>query len=223
MALLFYFFQKNKVQQLQKKENEKKQAKLELKAIYAQLNPHFIFNALNSIQGLINKSEVTQANMYLTEFSSLLRESLKNNDKEFVPLNTEIKTLVAYLKLEQLRFRFNYSFTIDTHLNADAIEIPSLLLQPLVENAIKHGVATLYESGLININIYKNNKDLVIDITDNGKGFDSTILSGGFGLKLTRERIQLLNLSFKEQPATLTIESNSTKGTIVHLTFENWL
>ena len=131
--------------------------------------------------------------------------------------------MVAYLKLEQLRFRFNYSFNTDTRLNADAIEIPSLLLQPLVENAIKHGVASLYELGLININIYQNNKDLAIDIIDNGQGFDSTILSEGFGLKLTRERIQLLNLSFKEQPATLTIESNSTKGTIVHLTFENWI
>ncbi len=221
--IVFFVFKKREQLVLQKNEAERKQAQLGLKSIYAQLNPHFIFNALNSIQGLINKSDIANANLYLSEFSNLLRESLKNNDKEFVPLNTELKTLETYIKLEQLRFRFNYTFSVDYNLNTNAVELPSLLLQPLIENAIKHGVSALYENGFIVINFYARDKNLLIDIIDNGKGFDTTVATDGFGLKLTNERIQLLNQSIKKQQISLSIESNNTVGTTVHLIFENWL
>ncbi len=149
---------------------KKDQLSLELKAIRAQLNPHFVFNALSSIQGLINKNDIAKANHYLVEFSSLLRESMANNDKEMIPLGNELKILETYLKLEQLRFHFQYEIIVDEALNKNAIEIPSLLLQPLIENAIKHGVSALNEKGLIMIRICKNNNDLLAIITDNGNG-----------------------------------------------------
>jgi len=221
--IVFYLIKKREKVKLQKKETERKQAQLELKAIYAQLNPHFIFNALNSIQGLINKKELSNANLYLTEFSSLLRESLKNNDKEFIPLITEVKTLETYIRLEQLRFHFKYSFQIDPNINTNTVDIPALLLQPLIENSIKHGISSLDKNGFISISLQQKDKNLFIEISDNGKGFEIGNKTNGFGLKLTNERIQLLNQSYKEQPIQMSIKSDAENGTIVHLIFENWI
>jgi len=223
IVLLFYLSKKREREKLQKKETERKQAQLELKAIYAQLNPHFIFNALNSIQGLINKNDLSNANHYLTEFSSLLRESLKNNDKEFIPLKIELKVLEAYIKLEQLRFHFDYVIQADSNLNTNNVDVPVLLLQPLIENAIKHGVSSLDTLGFIRINFVVEQKNLLVEIMDNGKGFDIINKTNGYGLKLTNERIQLLNQSYKDQPIQMLISSERLKGTIVHLLFNNWL
>jgi LytS/YehU family sensor histidine kinase len=103
------------------------------------------------------------------------------------------------------------------------IEVPSLLLQPLVENAIKHGVATLHEKGIIILMFYSQNKDLIIDINDNGKGFQTQTTGTGLGLKLTNERIQLFNQSFRQQLIHISIKSDEINGTAVHLIFKNWL
>jgi two-component system, LytTR family, sensor kinase len=218
---LLYMMWKDK-QKLTSAQRDKERISNELKSIRSQLNPHFVFNALTSIQGLINKNDVTLANYYLTEFSNLLRESLLRNEKEFVPLSIELKTLETYIKLEQLRFPFAYSISVDEQLNTHDIEIPYLLLQPLVENAIKHGVSNLYEKGRIYLNIYAKGKDLGIDLSDNGKGFDTNDKTNGYGLKLTKERIELLNASNLYQPVHFEITSND-RGTEVHLLFKNWL
>ena len=223
ISSVFYLFRRKKKNELRKKENEKNQAKFELKAMYAQLNPHFTFNALSSIQGLINKNDITGANHYLTEFSSLLRESLKNNDKELVPLQTELKILETYLKLEQLRFQFQYEIIIDEKIDKNSVEIPALLLQPLIENAIKHGISTLHENGVVRIDFRLDHQNLLISISDNGIGFIQNITIDGLGLKLTKDRIALLNQSFKKQPIEFSIESTQNTGTTVHLRFENWL
>jgi two-component system, LytTR family, sensor kinase len=219
--VLLYFFIKQKIKRKQDiKEREK--IENELKSIRSQLNPHFVFNALSSIQGLMNKNELTQANYYLTEFSTLLRESLLSNEKEFVPFNTELKTLETYIKLEQLRFPFQYTILIDENLDKNAIELPYLLLQPLVENAIKHGVSNLYEKGKIDMRIYPKNKELFVEIKDNGKGFNTEGVTG-FGLKLTKERVNLLTDSNPYQTVSLMINSNETDGTTALLGFKNWL
>jgi two-component system, LytTR family, sensor kinase len=219
-ALLFSFIK----QKIKRKRDIKEREKIEneLKSIRSQLNPHFVFNALSSIQGLMNKNELTQANYYLTEFSTLLRESLLSNEKEFVPLNTELKTLETYIKLEQLRFPFQYTISVDENLDKNAIELPYLLLQPLVENAIKHGVSNLYEKGKIDIHIFPKNKDLFVEIKDNGKGFNTEGVNG-FGLKLTKERVNLLTESNPHQTLSLLINSNETDGTTALLGFKNWL
>lgn len=196
---------------------------LELKSIRSQLNPHFVFNAMNSIQGLINKNDIPSANYYLTEFSNLLRESLRNNDKEMAPLITEISLLETYLKLEQLRFHFQYSIITDQAINQSAIEIPALLLQPLVENAVKHGIASLQDKGTVIIRFESEGQSLHVLISDNGVGFNGQVSENGLGLKLTRDRIQLLNQTLKKQLIGIKFKRMPTNGTTVYLSFENWL
>ena len=183
----------------------------------------FNYSNIYSLIRMMNKNELTKADYYLTEFSTLLRESLLSNEKEFVPLSTELKTLETYIKLEQLRFPFTYAIEIEETLDKNAIEIPYLLLQPLVENAIKHGVSTLYERGIITLRFYSTQNYLIAEIKDNGKGFDTEGVQNGFGLKLTKSRMDLLTQSNKEQPVQLLINSNESEGTTAYITFKNWL
>jgi hypothetical protein len=202
---------------------KKEKMNLELKAVRSQLNPHFVFNALNSIQSLVNRNEMESANYYLTEFSQLLRETLKNKDAEFSPLEKEIVTLKIYLGLEKLRFRFGYSFEVGKDIEVSSIEIPTLLVQPLIENAIKHGAGPLYENGLLKILIFSQNKNLVIRIIDNGKGFDPGMAKNGYGLQLVKDRISLLNSNAAEQRIHLSFNTSTEKEIHAQLTFENWI
>lgn len=200
---------------------KKEKLQLELKAIYAQLNPHFVFNALSSIQGLINKQDIQGANMYLSDFARLMRNSMTNNNKEQTTLKEELITLETYLKLEKLRFGFTYHINVND-INVYETEIPSLLLQPLIENAVKHGVSSLKENGIVDLTFSKTNNDMIVTIQDNGGGF---VLNGnvsGYGLKLTNDRIKLLNQIMKEQSVEFHINENSPSGTKVSLTFKNW-
>ncbi len=208
---------------LAREKSRKEKLAVELKSIRAQLNPHFVFNALSSIQSLINKNEIDLANQYLTEFSSLLRDTLQNHNSEMIPLAVDLKILENYIRLEQLRFNFNYEIKTTGYLELNAVEIPSLLLQPLVENAVKHGIAALKEAGRLSITINRHENDLIIMIADNGKGFDTMVIHHDrHGLRLTRERIALLNKTLKEQSAAMEIKSISS-GTIVTLIFKNWI
>jgi hypothetical protein len=200
---------------------KKEKLQLELKAIYAQLNPHFVFNALSSIQGLINKKDIEGANMYLSDFARLMRDSMTNNNKEQTSLNQEIITLETYLKLEQLRFGFKFEIKT-SDVNIYETEIPSLLLQPLIENAVKHGVSSLKEDGFVNLLFSKANNDMMVEIRDNGEGFVINEVENGYGLKLTRDRIKLLNQIMNGQSIELRIKGNTPSGTIVSLQFKNW-
>jgi LytS/YehU family sensor histidine kinase len=200
---------------------KKEKLQLELKSIYAQLNPHFVFNALSSIQGLINKQDIEGANVYLSDFARLMRDSMTNNNKEQTSLNEEIITLGTYLKLEQLRFGFKYDIATND-VNIYETEIPSLLLQPLIENAVKHGVSSLKEDGVVNLVFSKTNNDMIVEIQDNGEGFVINEVENGYGLKLTRDRIKLLNQLMNGQSIELYIKGNTPSGTIVSLQFKNW-
>ncbi|MDO6434459.1 histidine kinase [Flavitalea sp. BT771] len=202
---------------------QQKKGKLEteIKALHAQLNPHFVFNALNSIQGLINKGEIDKANNYLADFANLMRDVLNGNNNENNELYREIQTLESYMKLEQLRFQFVYKIDTGKITNLSEIQIPSLLLQPLVENAVKHGISALQDKGRIEIVFSQSNNDMQVRITDNGKGFDIHHASQGYGLKLTRQRIALINEILKSPSIVMDIDSGA--GTTVILTFKNWL
>ncbi|RYU93124.1 sensor histidine kinase [Emticicia agri] len=224
MALIVFVFllirQRNKTN----RETEKKQKlNLELQALYAQLNPHFVFNALNSIQGLINQQDIKGANEYLSDFARLMRESLTNGSKGETPLWQEVQMMETYLKLEQLRFGFGYSIQIDEHLDLYSNNLPSLLWQPLLENAVKHGVASLQQKGEITIRLEKQDDCIVIRIKDNGKGINTPEPTNGFGLELTNNRIRLLNALNPEQPVYLIFTNNLPIGTEVTLTFTHWL
>jgi len=213
------------IKQKQKAEEElakKTKVQLELKAIYAQLNPHFIFNALSSIQGLINKQDIKGANSYLSDFAGLLRESLNNSNKEQIALNQEIAALDTYLKLEQLRFGFNYAISVAENINSYETEIPSLLLQPLIENAVKHGISALQERGNVTLIFTREQNNMIVTIKDNGNGFRESENSNGFGLKLTRDRIKLLNEFSNEEIIRFEIKSEVGTGTVATLTFKNW-
>lgn len=220
--ILFLVLHIKQKREAQRELEKKTKLQLELKAIYAQLNPHFIFNALSSIQGLINKQDIKGANSYLSDFARLMRDSLNNSNKDQTSLHQEVLTLETYLKLEQLRFGFKYEVNIDKHINAFETELPTLLLQPLVENAIKHGVSGLQEKGVVNITFVKKNNDMVATIADNGAGFIGNSNTAGFGLKLTRDRIKLLNQVLKGQSISFETVANTPTGAKIVLTFKNW-
>ena len=215
---LFFYFKRR----IKKESRDKEKIQMEQKMIRAQLNPHFTFNALSSIQSLMNQNKINEANFYITEFSSLLRHSLHNNEKEMLPLKEDLKTLEQYIKLEQLRFHFNYQINVANGVNTITAEVPALLLQPLVENAIKHGISHLQTKGNIVVDITNENKNMLINIIDNGAGFSTQKETTGYGLALTKQRIRLLNKKYKEQKIQLHINSNAA-GTTVILAFNNWL
>ena len=207
---------KLKLEKLQKQEIQ-----AELKSIRSQFNPHFVFNALNSIQGLITKNDMEGANKYLTEFSMLLREALTESGRENINLKNELKLIETYIKLEQLRFGFTYSIQVDDSIDLNITEVPVLLSQPLIENAIKHGIASMYDKGELQVLVEKSGLDLNIIITDNGKGFDTTKEINGHGINLTEERISILNKTISEQKIEMTINTSAT-GTKSSLLFQNW-
>ena len=209
-------------QQAERELAKKTKLQLELKSIYAQLNPHFIFNALSSIQGLINKQDIKGANSYLSDFARLMRESLNNNNKDQTSLDKEVATLDTYLKLEQLRFGFTYQIIVEENINAYETEIPSLLLQPLVENAVKHGVSALQDKGIVEINFMREQNNMLVTIADNGNGFLASKNDNGFGLKLTYDRIKLLNEFTKGQLITFEVSNTKPTGAKITLMFNNW-
>ncbi len=222
-ALVFFMWYKNKQRRkLQSQKFATAEAKLKLQSIRSQLNPHFIFNALAGIQNLMHKKETEKANEYLGTFSRLTRNVLDDSNKEVITLDNEIKLLGDYLKMEQLRFGFQYNIKTDETLDRHNIEIPAMLLQPFAENAVKHGIAHLKENGLVEIEFKKSANDLVMSVSDNGAGFDANGSYNGMGLQLSKNRISLLNTIYKTTPLDLQINS-SPKGTKAVITLPNWL
>lgn len=218
--VILYFIKKRNKKKLAEKEQQKDTAKLQLNSIRSQLNPHFLFNALSGIQNLMNKNEIDNANKYLSKFARLTRNVL--DDKELISLSQEKTLLDDYLQMEQLRFGFKYEINHSEGLDLDNIEIPSMLLQPFVENAVRHGIAQKASDGKIVIEFIKQASDLVLSITDNGIGFDTKNKNNGLGLLLTDRRIALLNSVYKENHFILAIQSN-TNGTKISLTLTDWL
>ena len=208
IGLIYYFRNKNKQKQ---ERNHRRIRELELRAIRSQMNPHFIFNALSSIQNLINRSANQEANKYLIDFSRLLRKVLATSEKQLVPLSDEIEQLKLYLKLEQLRFPFSYSLTVDENIQPDTIEIPGMLIQPFIENAVKHGIAPR-GAGEITIRLSLQNQLLIIDITDDGPGL-KTEENGGFGIRAVTNEFEILKTLYNTEIG-VTIENRQEKEAV---------
>lgn len=218
--VILYLNKKKNKKRLAENEQQKNTAKLQLTSIRSQLNPHFLFNALAGIQNLMNRNEIDKANKYLSKFARLTRNVL--DDKELISLSQEKTLLDDYLQMEQLRFGFEYEINYSEDLDLANIEIPSMLLQPFVENAVKHGISQKATDGKVVVTFIRQANDLQLTVTDNGNGFDTGKKTNGLGLPLSESRIALLNSIYKENRFTLAIQS-STNGTKISLTLIDWL
>jgi sensor histidine kinase YesM len=164
----------------------------ELKTLKSQLNPHFMFNALNSIRALIGEDPMS-AQTAVTKLSNILRYSLKMERTETVPLEEEIRTVSDYLALESIRFEERLKFDINISPGSARVEIPPMMVQTLVENAIKHGVSKRTEGGSVSINTSVEDSTLQIFIKNTGRIDEKEMLnSGGFGVSNTKHRLSLL-------------------------------
>jgi len=216
------------------KAREHEKAALKLTALRAQMNPHFIFNALNSVQHYILRGDADEANKYLSKFSKLQRLILNHCDQQFISLEKELEMLNLYLQLEQLRVKgnFDYAINIDEDIDPEEVNIPPMILQPFIENAIWHGLMPKHGGGFLKLNISMDKQFLICLIEDNGIGREaSSILknqqaaSGNHhskGLKLVEERLEILRQQygqpFEFSISDITGESNAVTGTVVKLT-----
>ena len=175
----------------------------EQKLLRSQMNPHFIFNALVSIQGFIYHNESEVAAKYLTRFARLIRLVLSNSREEFITLQREIDMLENYLALQKMRFndKFDYTFNVDPDLDTEFLSIPPMLAQPFLENAIEHGLLGMDKPGYIEVSILEKNHNILIQVEDNGnmrkinltKHSNTDKADKSDALLITRERIQQLN------------------------------
>lgn len=181
----------------------RKNKKIALQSLRREMNPHFIFNSLNSVNQFIARNDELAANKYLSSYSRLMRNTLENSNKDFTPLATELEQLKEYLELEHIRFqdKFTYQIRIDESLDMEAILIPNMLIQPQLENAIWHGLRYKENSGLLTLTIQKKASSLSVVIEDNGIGLTKSRElktrhqreHHSRGLTNTYERIHLLN------------------------------
>lgn len=216
--------------QLEKEKLEKEKtlieeiSNLESKAFRAQMNPHFIFNALNSIKGLVIQQKTEKAADYISDFSKLVRSILENSMSKSISLHDEIETLKRYIKLEQMRFQgnFEYQIVIEDQLDADNIMVPPILIQPFVENSIWHGFSDRKEANKLNVHIYSGH-ELHIVIVDNGVGRSKTKdkkVQKSHGVNITQQRIWNFSgdrsskrLNYKD----LVDDTGKSKGTQVEI------
>lgn len=211
-----------KIKQLQT-EFEHKISETEMTALRAQMNPHFIFNCLNSIKLYTLENDSATASEYLTKFSQLIRLVLENSRSEKVTLEKELQTLTLYIEMEAMRFKNKVRYAIDVANDIDVsyIEIPPLLIQPYVENAIWHGLMQKKEGGFIRIHISMAAYNLLhIEISDNGVGrklaqeyrSKSVTTKKSFGLKMTSERMQLINQVYQTNTSVEIIDETDEKN-----------
>ncbi|HVG14457.1 MAG TPA: histidine kinase, partial [Chitinophagaceae bacterium] len=176
---------------------------LALKSLRGQMNPHFIFNALNSVNQFISQQDERTANKFLSEFALLMRLVLENSQEDFISLQKEYEILSLYLKLEQYRFRdkFDYEIKVDADVNSEAIQIPPMLIQPYIENAVWHGLRYKKEKGKLLLHFYRQDGSLLARITDNGIGrqrsaelkTENQKQHNSTGLKNIEERLAIIN------------------------------
>ena len=214
------FKQKYKLQ-LERSEKEKqiadvrrKATELEMQALRAQMNPHFIFNSLNSINRFILQNNKAQASEYLTKFSKLVRMILQNSQASLISLEAELEALDLYLEMEALRFNYHFDYKITTSkdLDIEVLQVPPLILQPYVENAIWHGLMHKEERGHLNIEVLEKDDQLYFSIEDNGIGRQKSkelasktaTKHKSMGLRITANRIAILQKNGStESPVTI--------------------
>lgn len=207
-------------------------ARLEDKALRSQMNPHFIFNSLNSIKLLVQESKNEKAVQYLTTFTKLLRGLLNNADKSTITLHEELETCKLYLSLEALRFNDGFSYSINTDAAVDlrSIEVPALILQPFVENAIWHGLMPKKGDRLLEISVTQLQHWVICSIDDNGIGRTAAAQANtnraysSKGMELTHNRMSI-NDKLNETESRIIIHDKynaegEPRGTRVEIMFD---
>ena len=227
IALLLLFTAYNQRRNVNRQKYANNQ--LALKSLRSQMNPHFIFNALNSVNSFIANNDERAANKYLSEFSQLMRSVLENSEEDFIPLFKEIELLQLYVKLEHFRFKdkFDYTITVDERINVEDFVIPPMLLQPYVENAVWHGLRYKEEKGKLEIDLKQTDPETIaITITDDGIGrkkskelkTDHQKKQKSKGMGNIRKRISILNEMYRDK-VNVTVEDvfENEEGTRVRL------
>lgn len=206
---------------------------LALKSLRSQMNPHFIFNALNSVNSFIATNDERTANKYLSDFSHLMRAVLENSEEDFIPLAKEVELLELYTKLEHFRFqdKFDYQLTVAEDVIIDDYQIPPMLLQPYIENAVWHGLRYKMERGYLQISVAKKSEnEITITVADNGIGraqskalkTDNQKRQRSKGMGNIKKRVAILNTMYKDK-VDVNIEDNSMEtdcGTKVIVTLK---
>ncbi|MCQ9635387.1 histidine kinase [Chryseobacterium sp. WG23] len=207
------------------KKVQTKNKKIALQSLRREMNPHFIFNSLNSVNHFIATNNELEANQYLTKFSKLMRGVMENSTEDFIPFQQELDLLQNYLALEKTRFadKFDYEVDIDENLNVQSQLVPGMLVQPFLENAIWHGLRYRTEKGFLKLNFEKVEQYVKVTIEDNGIGIEESKKQKtehqktreGRGMKNTLERIQLLNDLYKKNITCSVKDKENSSGVLV--------
>lgn len=216
IAVASYFIYKNA--RASKRANQL----LALKSLRSQMNPHFIFNALNSVNQFIAEQDERTANRFLSEFSQLMRLVLENSQQDFIPLQKEQEILALYLKLEHYRFRdkFDYTITVDEDLPTEAMQVPPMLIQPYIENAVWHGLRYKENRGTLSLHFQRKGNQLLVRITDNGIGRKQSAAlktehqkkHRSTGLKNIEERLKIINHVYQKSYRVTVADIDAAAG-----------
>ncbi|TKG96536.1 hypothetical protein EYV94_04605 [Puteibacter caeruleilacunae] len=191
----FQFWRIRARRKLRRESMDRRMRELELTAIRSQMNPHFLYNSLNSVQNLVQQQRADEAHLYLSHFASLIRKTLRNSEKEEITLTEELESLQEYINLEQLRTTFSYRVSIDNQVDAFNTMVPPMLLQPFVENAIFHGLSPKADNRQLLLEIKKIDDYIHFIIQDNGVGRSkkaNNTTGNGKGINLNKERLAYL-------------------------------
>lgn len=232
--IVFFIWRSRRYGKAQLKRMGSELKSLELRALQSQMNPHFVFNCLSSIQSLYLLGESERANEYLSQFSSLLRVILEHAQKRLISLQEDLDMFKIYVPLEGLQFDdpFNFKLHVDENVNTETLFIPSMVTHTFIENAIKHGIKPLKNrKGELTILVSKSNKNVILKIQDNGVGYEksqatktaSKRMHKSRGLDITNQRIDILNLlndlDIHVETNNLTDSKGEAKGTEIILYF----
>ena len=217
-SIYFFFWQRSQQitrkiseQEFQLLSLEKSKTEAELSALQARINPHFLYNSLNSIAGLVHQDADKAEKMTLL-LSKLFRFTIGMKDQHYNTLEGELEIVRTYLDIEQVRFENRLTYKLAVEEGLSGLKIPVFLLQPIVENAIKHGISKLPDGGRIEVNIAKENHDLLLRIHDNGPAFPENFFTG-YGLQSIQDKLKLLY----DGRASLDIQNTDYKQVIIRL------
>lgn len=208
---------------------QKQMEELKMTALQSQMNPHFLFNSLNSINNFVLKNDVEKASDYITKFSRLIRVILKSSSSLTIPLSEELGILGLYVKLEQMRIKggFEYIINVDNNINLEEVKVPPLFLQPYLENSIWHGIMHVDGDKRVELTIKREENSIRCEVTDNGIGIDNSKRQPHkqinrrkfFGTQATEDRIKLLHRQSNVVVDISDISNDNSTGTKVTIVF----